>query len=100
MASKSLHSVGIVEVLTEGKLRILTRRVRSDEVENMFVSEMLTEADDDDQEEEEEEEEEVLDEEEQLMASMGLPLAFSSSSDQRRAVSQSHCLTAQLALYH
>ncbi|XP_034468582.1 trimethylguanosine synthase [Hippoglossus hippoglossus] len=44
------------------------------------------EADDDDQEEEEEEEEEeVLDEEEQLMASMGLPLAFSSSSDQRRA---------------
>ncbi|XP_062260907.1 trimethylguanosine synthase isoform X2 [Platichthys flesus] len=47
----------------------------------------VQEADDDDQEEEEEEE--VLDEEEQLMASMGLPLAFSSSSDQRRAVRRS-----------
>uniref|UniRef100_UPI0037E847C4 trimethylguanosine synthase n=1 Tax=Semicossyphus pulcher TaxID=241346 RepID=UPI0037E847C4 len=33
---------------------------------------------------EEEEEEQVLDEEAQLMASMGLPLAFASSSDQRR----------------
>lgn len=33
------------------------------------------------------EEEEVLDEEAQLMASMGLPLAFASSSDHRRAVS-------------
>ncbi|GAA6231450.1 trimethylguanosine synthase [Lates japonicus] len=38
-----------------------------------------------DEGEEEEEAEEVLDEEAQLMASMGLPLAFVSSSDQRRA---------------
>ncbi|XP_019969264.2 trimethylguanosine synthase [Paralichthys olivaceus] len=47
----------------------------------------VQEAGDDEQEEEEEEEEEeeVLDEEAQLMASMGLPLAFISSSDQRRA---------------
>lgn len=42
-----------------------------------------------DEEEVEEDEEEVglLDEEAQLMASMGLPLAFASSSDQRREVS-------------
>lgn len=33
------------------------------------------------------EEEELFDEEAQLMASMGLPLAFASSSDHRRAVS-------------
>ncbi|XP_070775551.1 trimethylguanosine synthase [Enoplosus armatus] len=39
---------------------------------------------DDDDDEEEEEEEEVLDEEAQLMAGMGLPLAFASSSAQRR----------------
>ncbi|CAJ1087222.1 trimethylguanosine synthase isoform X1 [Xyrichtys novacula] len=38
----------------------------------------------DGEEEEEEEEEQVLDEEALLMASMGLPLAFSSSSHQRR----------------
>ncbi|KAG7235251.1 hypothetical protein INR49_002883, partial [Caranx melampygus] len=38
-----------------------------------------------DDEEEEEEAEELLDEEAQLMTSMGLPLAFVSSSDQRRA---------------
>ncbi|XP_026231051.1 trimethylguanosine synthase [Anabas testudineus] len=37
-----------------------------------------------DEEDEEEDEEGILDEEAQLMASMGLPLAFSSSSDQRR----------------
>ncbi|KAM4552063.1 trimethylguanosine synthase [Odontesthes bonariensis] len=37
------------------------------------------------QETEDEEEEAILDEETQLMASMGLPLAFVSSSDQRRA---------------
>ncbi|XP_056276770.1 trimethylguanosine synthase isoform X2 [Pseudoliparis swirei] len=41
----------------------------------------VQEADD----EEEEEEEEVLDEEAQLMASMGLPVAFLCSSDRRRA---------------
>lgn len=46
------------------------------------ISPQLTEADD-----EEEEKEEVLDEEAQLMASMGLPLAFASSSAQRRVVS-------------
>lgn len=52
----------------------------------MWKSELLEnvcqfiEADDDD-------EEEVLDEEAQLMASMGLPLAFICSSDQRRLVS-------------
>lgn len=39
------------------------------------------------EEEEGEEEEEVLDEEAQMMASMGLPLAFGSSSAQKRAVS-------------
>lgn len=43
--------------------------------------------DDDEKEEDGEEEEEVLDEEAQLMASMGLPLAFTSSSGKRRAVS-------------
>lgn len=37
--------------------------------------------------EEEEEEDEVLDEEAQLMACMGLPLAFASSSDHKRTVS-------------
>ncbi|XP_017295426.1 trimethylguanosine synthase [Kryptolebias marmoratus] len=37
-----------------------------------------------------EEEEEVLDEESQLMAKMGLPLSFASSSDQRKARKQSH----------
>ncbi|KAM6919150.1 trimethylguanosine synthase [Xenentodon cancila] len=42
------------------------------------------EAEEVEEEEEEEEEEEVLDEETQLMASMGLPLAFISSSDQKR----------------
>lgn len=36
---------------------------------------------------EDNEEEELFDEEAQLMASMGLPLAFASSSDHRRAVS-------------
>nr|XP_040026228.1 trimethylguanosine synthase isoform X1 [Gasterosteus aculeatus aculeatus]XP_040026229.1 trimethylguanosine synthase isoform X1 [Gasterosteus aculeatus aculeatus]XP_040026233.1 trimethylguanosine synthase isoform X1 [Gasterosteus aculeatus aculeatus] len=49
----------------------------------------VREADDDDDEEEEEvvvdeEQEEVLDEEAQLMASMGLPVAFVCSSDKRR----------------
>ena len=41
--------------------------------------------DDDEEEEDGEEEEEVLDEEAQLMASMGLPLAFTSSG--KRSVS-------------
>lgn len=36
-------------------------------------------------------EEEVFDEEAQLMASMGLPLAFASTSDHRRAVSWTIC---------
>ncbi|XP_068557495.1 trimethylguanosine synthase [Cebidichthys violaceus] len=51
----------------------------------------VQEADDDDDEEEEveddeeEEEKEELNEEAQLMSSMGLPVAFGSSSDQRRA---------------
>lgn len=44
----------------------------------------LTEAETD---EEEKEDEEVFDEEAQLMACMGLPLAFASSSDHRRTVS-------------
>lgn len=48
----------------------------------------LTEASDE-EEEDEEAEVEDLDEEAQMMASMGLPLAFASSSDQRRAVSRS-----------
>ncbi|XP_070830715.1 trimethylguanosine synthase [Chaetodon trifascialis] len=43
-----------------------------------------------DAEDEEEEEDEVLDEEAQLMASMGLPLAFVSSSDQRRVGNRSN----------
>lgn len=47
-----------------------------------------TETDEEEVEEEEDEEEVgLLDEEAQLMASMGLPLAFASSSDQRREVS-------------
>lgn len=37
----------------------------------------------------ENDEEDVLDEEAQLMANMGLPLAFASSSDHRRKVMQS-----------
>ncbi|KAK5859393.1 hypothetical protein PBY51_020951 [Eleginops maclovinus] len=49
------------------------------------VTDTLQEADDGEEEEEEEEvEEEVLDEEAQLMANMGLPLAFVSSSKQTR----------------
>ncbi|XP_042353817.1 trimethylguanosine synthase [Plectropomus leopardus] len=46
--------------------------------------------DSDDEEEDADVEEEVLDEEAQLMASMGLPLAFVSSSQQRRAGKRSH----------
>lgn len=40
----------------------------------------------------------MLDEEAQLMASMGLPLAFVSSSDQRRAVSPTCCWTVPTGL--
>ena len=40
----------------------------------------------DDEEEEEEEEEELLDEEAQLMASMGLPVAFASTSVKKKNV--------------
>lgn len=47
-----------------------------------YIFPQFTEADDG-----EEEKEEELDEEAQLMASMGLPLAFVSSSAQRRVVS-------------
>ncbi|XP_073348246.1 trimethylguanosine synthase [Pagrus major] len=50
--------------------------------DNRLLSVDLTVEDD---EEEEDEEEEVLDEEAQLMASMGLPLAFTCSSAKRRA---------------
>lgn len=46
-----------------------------------YIFHQIAETDD-----EEEEEDEVLDEEAQLMASMGLPVAFASSSDQRRVV--------------
>lgn len=46
-----------------------------------------TETDEEEAEEEDEEEMGFLDEESQLMASMGLPLAFASSSDQRQEVS-------------
>lgn len=41
----------------------------------------------DDEEEEKEEDEEAIDEETQLMASMGLPLTFASTSDYKRTVS-------------
>lgn len=67
------------------------------------VSPPLPEADDDDDEEEEEEvvvdeeQEEVLDEEAQLMASMGLPVAFVCSSDKRRGVSGPFCVLCCLS---
>ncbi|XP_069543850.1 trimethylguanosine synthase [Brachyistius frenatus] len=51
--------------------------------DNRLLSSEVQEAEE--EEEEEEEEAVVLDEESQLMASMGLPLAFVTSSDQRRA---------------
>lgn len=54
------------------------------------------EDEDDEAEQEQEQEEEALDEETQLMASMGLPLAFGSSSDQRREVCQSCLLNSEM----
>lgn len=54
------------------------------EKKNPFI---YTETDEEEAGEEDEEEVGLLDEEAQLMASMGLPLAFASSSDQRREVS-------------
>lgn len=54
------------------------------------------------------EEEELFDEEAQLMASMGLPLAFASSSDHRRTVSPeifkklkiNNCMLTQYFFYY
>ncbi|XP_029380342.1 trimethylguanosine synthase [Echeneis naucrates] len=51
----------------------------------LLTFELEDTSDDDDDKEEEEEADEALDEEAQLMASMGLPLTFVSSSDRRRA---------------
>jgi len=75
----------VADTRVQGKLHNVT--VSSGRERELLkpVSPPLTEADD----EEEEEEEEVLDEEAQLMASMGLPVAFLCSSDRRRAVSGS-----------
>lgn len=62
-----------------------------------FTSSALpfTEEDDEEDEDDDEDEvaEEVLDEEAQLMASMGLPLAFGSSCSQLRMVSGNYCTT-------
>lgn len=60
------------------------------------LTSMCTAENEEEDENENEEEEEELDEEAQLMASMGLPLAFGSSSQRRSEVSHT-CLCAILS---